>query len=53
MNGVELEGQALKVSAARERARSREARSYEGYGGFGGRPGGRRKTGGGARRKTH
>jgi len=47
MNGVEVDGQPLKVSEAKERLpRFREGRSFEGHGG----PGGRRKTGG-ARRK--
>lgn len=44
MNGVDLEGQPLKVSEARERApRFREGRGFDGHGGPGG---GRRKTGG-------
>ena len=55
MNGVEVDGQALKVNQARVRAlRSRtDGRSFESYSGLGGRTaGGPRRTGGGARRKT-
>ncbi len=54
MNGVEVEGQALKVNEARERApRSRNFGRSFGEGGFGGRgSGGPRRSGsGGSRRR--
>lgn len=54
MNGVDLEGKPLKVSQARERARTRmDGRTFESYSGLGGRsPGGPRRSTGGARRKS-